>query len=177
MGVLVLSWSIKRWSIASAVAGFTALLIAVPTGVIHTPFYTRMTPVLWWNYPTWAAFSVLAGLLAGTYGPRTSQRGGMTGRLSLGGTMSLLAIGCPVCNKVVVALLGVSGALGIWASRHGFSLSLERRPWASWRSPCGGGSALQPPATYLSGSAPDGTTACADAPATRCTPQGRRVSS
>jgi len=26
-----------------------------------------------------------------------------------------LAIGCPVCNKLVVGLLGVSGALSVWA--------------------------------------------------------------
>jgi hypothetical protein len=24
-------------------------------------------------------------------------------------------VGCPICNKIVVALLGVSGALGVWA--------------------------------------------------------------
>ena len=109
------SWSASRWLVSVAVGGLTALLIAIPTGIIHTPFYTRMTPVLWWNYPIWAISAVLAGLLAGTYGARNSKRGGVTGRVSVGGMMSLLAVGCPICNKVVVALLGASGALGIWA--------------------------------------------------------------
>ncbi|GAA3974020.1 hypothetical protein GCM10023085_65620 [Actinomadura viridis] len=29
--------------------------------------------------------------------------------------LSLLAVGCPVCNKVVLVLLGTSGALTVWA--------------------------------------------------------------
>ena len=29
--------------------------------------------------------------------------------------LSAFAVGCPICNKIVIALLGVSGALGIWA--------------------------------------------------------------
>jgi hypothetical protein len=29
--------------------------------------------------------------------------------------LSTFAIGCPICNKLVVAALGVSGALGSWA--------------------------------------------------------------
>jgi hypothetical protein len=32
-----------------------------------------------------------------------------------GGVAAFLAIGCPVCNKVAVVLLGTSGALTIWA--------------------------------------------------------------
>jgi len=29
--------------------------------------------------------------------------------------LATFAIGCPICNKLVVALLGVSGALTCWA--------------------------------------------------------------
>jgi hypothetical protein len=29
--------------------------------------------------------------------------------------LSALAVGCPICNKIVAGLLGVSGALGLWA--------------------------------------------------------------
>ncbi len=32
-----------------------------------------------------------------------------------GGLLSALAIGCPVCNKAVVLLLGSAGALTVWA--------------------------------------------------------------
>lgn len=29
--------------------------------------------------------------------------------------MSAFAVGCPICNKLVVAVLGVSGALNVWS--------------------------------------------------------------
>ncbi len=32
-----------------------------------------------------------------------------------GGLISFLAVGCPVCNQLVVALVGTSGALSWWA--------------------------------------------------------------
>ncbi len=35
--------------------------------------------------------------------------------MTAGGIAAFLAIGCPICNKVVVAALGVSGALNVFA--------------------------------------------------------------
>jgi hypothetical protein len=32
-----------------------------------------------------------------------------------GGLLTAFAVGCPVCNKLVVATLGVSGAMTLWA--------------------------------------------------------------
>ena len=94
-----------------------ALAVGVPTGVVPTPLYTRMTPVLWWNYGVWAATAVLGGLVVATYirrpGDRT-PRNGVT-PASGGGLLAAFAVGCPICNKLVVAVLGVSGALTIWA--------------------------------------------------------------
>ena len=109
-------WSARRWAVAVVVALVVALLTGIPTGIIVTPFYARMTAVLWWNYPVWGVAAVLAGLLAATYGGggRAASKG-VSGRVGVGSVLSGLAVGCPVCNKVVVALLGVSGALGIWA--------------------------------------------------------------
>ena len=109
-------WSAKRWTVALVVTFVVALVTGIPTGIISTSFYTRMTPVLWWNYPVWAVTAVLAGLLAATYASKDDGRtGGVSGRVGAGSVLSALAVGCPICNKVVVALLGVSGALGIWA--------------------------------------------------------------
>jgi hypothetical protein len=48
----------------------TALLIRVPTGIIVTPFYTRMNPVQWWNYPVWVVTAALKGLIRSS---RSSQ--------------------------------------------------------------------------------------------------------
>lgn len=74
-----------------------------------------MTPVLWWNYPVWAVTATLTGLIVATY-VRTPDQSVRPGRVGVGGgVLSLLAVGCPVCNKVVVFAIGVSGALNLWA--------------------------------------------------------------
>ncbi|PZS03623.1 MAG: hypothetical protein DLM56_08580 [Pseudonocardiales bacterium] len=109
-------WPVRRWIASVLAAAIVALFVGVPTGIIRTPFYTRMTPVLWWNYPVWAITAVLGGLIFATYvrsaaAPTKRQTNGSIG----GSILSLLAVGCPICNKVVVALLGVSGALTVWA--------------------------------------------------------------
>ncbi|GIU94156.1 MAG: hypothetical protein KatS3mg012_0613 [Gaiellaceae bacterium] len=108
------TFSRRQWLVAGAGALATALLTGLPTDVFPNPFYTRMTPVLWWNYPVWALTAVLAGLVLATYVRRVpidSSAGATLG----GGLMSLFAVGCPVCNKLVVALIGVGGALSFFA--------------------------------------------------------------
>jgi hypothetical protein len=97
-----------------------ALLIGVPTGVVETSFYTRMTPVRWWDYPVWATSAALVGLVAATYvrQPAAAASAGVpdrAGRTLGAGVLSAFAVGCPICNKLVVALIGVSGALNVWA--------------------------------------------------------------
>jgi hypothetical protein len=107
----------RRVVMGALAAVVIALLIGIPTGILETPWYTRMTPVLWWNYPVWLLSSVLSGALAATYVrdasvPVLATEGGKT----LTGTMlSLFAVGCPICNKLVVLALGVSGALSWFA--------------------------------------------------------------
>ena len=112
------SWPLRRWLVAAAVAVLAGLAMGIPTGVVPTSFYTRMTPVVWWNYPVWAISALLAGLVAATYvrtggaAPAAPDRSGRT----LGATvLSTFAVGCPICNKLVVALIGASGALSYWA--------------------------------------------------------------
>lgn len=112
------AWPVSRWLVAIAVAAVAAVLMGVPTGIIHTSLYSRMTPVLWWNYPVWAASAVLVGLTAATYvrargtAPDPVDRSRRTLATAL---LSTFAIGCPICNKLVVGLIGVSGALSYWA--------------------------------------------------------------
>jgi hypothetical protein len=98
--------------VAAGVGVAVALATGIPTDVVPNPLYVRMTPVVWWSYPVWAVAAILAGLVAATYvraGPNVAGRrpaGGAVG----GGVLSLFAVGCPICNKLVVAALGAGGA-------------------------------------------------------------------
>jgi hypothetical protein len=120
----VRTWSARQWAAAATVTLLTAVVVGVPTGVVPTPFYTRMTPVLWWNYPVWAVTSVLEGLLIATYVRAKDaadqpadgkQQSRWTLRTIGPGMLSAFAVGCPICNKLVVLAIGVSGALSYWA--------------------------------------------------------------
>jgi hypothetical protein len=109
------TWSPARWLTAAAGTAATALLVGLPTDVGPNPLFSRSVPVQWWNYPTLAATAVLAGLVLTTY-VRTTGGSSLAGRLgSAGGVLSFLAVGCPACNKLVLVLLGTSGALTYWA--------------------------------------------------------------
>ena len=103
----------RRVVVGVSAAVVVALLIGIPTGIIETPWYTRMTPVLWWNFPVWALSSLLTGALAATYvrDPSVPVPPTEGGKTVTGTMLSLFAVGCPICNKLVVLALGVSGAL------------------------------------------------------------------
>lgn len=112
-------WQPRNWAVALASALLAATLVAVPTDLVDTPLFSREIPPTWWSYPTLAVTALLAGLLVGTYvdvsAARASDRSEPTGRASrsggLGGILTFFAVGCPVCNKLVLLALGASGAL------------------------------------------------------------------
>lgn len=106
-------FSIRGW-LAAAFGGLAALvLIGIPTAIIDTPYFLRMTPVRVQDYAIWGATALLAGLIAGTFALPLRAVG--KGKMLSGGFLSYLAVGCPICNKLVVLLLGVSGALTYFA--------------------------------------------------------------
>lgn len=99
----------RRFVVAAGAGGATALLMGTPTDVVANPWFTRMTPVRPLDVALLVLTSVTLGLLAATYVRDRSGAGGAHG--AAGGTLTALAIGCPICNKAVVALIGTSGAL------------------------------------------------------------------
>jgi len=107
------SWPARRWAVGLIVAAATGLLTGVPTDIVPTPIFQRMTPVTWWDYPIWAATALLVGLIAATYVQVDRRALGRkrAGRVLGSGLLTVFAVGCPICNKLVVAALGVSGAL------------------------------------------------------------------
>ena len=110
-------WEKRRYLVAAVAALGWLVLSGLPTDIIDTPLFVRMTPVVWWNYPYWLASAILVGLLAATY-VGSPDRGGSSrfqGKVLGGGLLSVFAIGCPICNKLVVLALGASGALTYFA--------------------------------------------------------------
>ena len=102
-------------------AGVAAVLIAVPSDLIDTPIFGRPVEVRWIDYVILAITSALIGLIFAIR-PETVESSKLVAaterqgtRTIWGGFVSFLAVGCPVCNQAVVALVGVSGALSWWA--------------------------------------------------------------
>jgi hypothetical protein len=103
----------RGWLVAAAGSVAALVLIGVPTAMFDNPLFIRMIPIRSQDYAIWAASAVLAGLIAGTF--TRPANSGSEGKALSGGFLSYLAVGCPVCNKLVVLLLGTSGALTIFA--------------------------------------------------------------
>ncbi len=106
----------RGYLVGLAATALTTLAIGAPTAVIPNPFFMRMTPTRPQDYLFLALTALLVGLVAATYvTPRRPLAAdlptGGEGRLTAGGLLSFLAVGCPVCNKLVVLALGTSGAL------------------------------------------------------------------
>lgn len=96
------------YGLAASVA--TVLLIGIPTVLIPNPWFARMLPTRPQDYAFLAVTALLAGLLAASYAlPAACPL--QEGKLSAGGFLSFLAVGCPICNKLVVLALGTTGAV------------------------------------------------------------------
>lgn len=103
-------FTVHQWTTAAIAAVVVGLLVGLPTDVIPNPVFGRPVPVTWWSYPVLAVTALLGGLLAATY-VRTSDDLDRPARAGgVGGLLSFFAVGCPVCNKVVVLALGTVGA-------------------------------------------------------------------
>ncbi len=121
--LLLRSWSARRWATAVLAGVITGLLVALPTAVIPNPVFGRAIEVTWWSYPVVVVTAILGGLLVATYvrspgadspgqpdadeiDPDRPMKLGAAGAL-----VSFFAVGCPVCNKLVLLALGATGAV------------------------------------------------------------------
>ena len=106
------TWPARRWVVAAGSGVGFAVFVAVPTDLIDTPLFWREIPPTWWSWPAVIVSSLLAGLLTATYvatpadHTRPARRGGYAG-----GLLTFFAVGCPVCNKLVLIALGSAGAM------------------------------------------------------------------
>lgn len=126
------TWPLRRWATALLTAVGFALVVAIPTDLIDTPFFGREVPPTWWAWPSLILSSALAGLLVATYVQRPAERVAAEGPPVeaspadsaadtsadsaarggwIGGVLTFFAVGCPVCNKLVLLALGSAGAM------------------------------------------------------------------
>jgi hypothetical protein len=119
----------------------SALAYGLVAAIIPNPVFGRQIPPEPFAVVVWLVSAPLMGIIGATYSspwtPATTPLvllggdgaavarpaagppvGGDERATWLGGVASFgafLAIGCPVCNKLALLLLGTSGALSIWA--------------------------------------------------------------
>jgi hypothetical protein len=127
-------WSLRTWSVALLSGIVTAVLVALPTAVIPNPVFGRAIAVTWWSYPVVVITGVLAGLLLATYVREPAARIRQepeaeldrASKLGMAGTLvSFFAVGCPVCNKIVLIALGATGAVTWFAPIQPFLAALS----------------------------------------------------
>ena len=120
------------WALAWALASLVAF--GLVAAIIPNPVFGRQIPPEPFAIAVWLVSAPLIGLVGATYsapatpaaspGPAqpfvmvaaagTSRAEGTT-LGTVAGLGTFLAIGCPVCNKIALVLLGTSGALTIFA--------------------------------------------------------------
>ena len=108
------TWTARRWAVASLGAALSTLALAIPTALIPNPVFGRAIEPEWWSWPVTIVTGILAGLLIATYvaAPAPEEKLDSAGRWGVaGGLVSFFAVGCPVCNKLVLIALGTTGAV------------------------------------------------------------------
>jgi hypothetical protein len=108
----VAAWPARRWWVVLLGALVTVVSIAVPTAMIANPVFGRAVPVTAWAWPALLVAAALSGLLLATYVRHPDPTDQATSRTGVAGAaLTFFAVGCPVCNKLVLVLLGTSGAM------------------------------------------------------------------
>lgn len=103
----------RRYLMALGMTLLTALFLTLPTSILPNPIFAREVPIRWWEYPvvaatcalTWAWFMIQTP-------PKQPEH---HGRLLTALTVTLFAVACPVCNKIVLLTIGAAGAMSTWA--------------------------------------------------------------
>ncbi len=105
-------WPLRRWLSAAITAALVYVVVAIPTVLIPNTFFSREVPPTRWSYSALAASAVLTGMLVATYVASPIERTGATNKSGvLASALTFFAVGCPVCNKLVLLALGTTGAM------------------------------------------------------------------
>ena len=112
-------FGLRFWTVSVLYAAGATLLLGIPTVLIPNHLFSRTVPTSPQDYVIWVVSVLLIGPLMGLttlypVGPKaTTQNHSLkgSGRAIAGTLLSFFSVGCPVCNKVVVLLLGLGGAM------------------------------------------------------------------
>ncbi|MGH1493265.1 MAG: hypothetical protein ACRBK7_28355 [Acidimicrobiales bacterium] len=105
----------RTWLRVLPIAAIAAVVIAIPSDLIDNPIFGRPVEPRSIDYVILAITAGLIGLILAIRPTKSDDTERQETRTMLGGFVSFLAVGCPVCNQLVVALVGTSGALSWWA--------------------------------------------------------------
>jgi hypothetical protein len=123
-------WRLLAWTgVLTLVSG---LVFGLVSAMIPNPVFGRSVAPEPFAYWVWLLSAPLMGLVFATYVvPPPAALSGLAQPLVMGDVATIerrstrlggiasfaafLAIGCPVCNKVALVLLGASGAMSFWA--------------------------------------------------------------
>ena len=100
---------------AIPIAGVAAVAIAIPTDLLDNRFFGRPIAPRPLDYVILAVTAGLIGIILAIQSPTSAATDSHERRTMWSGFVSLLAVGRPMCNQAVVALVGTSGALSWWA--------------------------------------------------------------
>ena len=106
------AWTSRQWVVTGATSLSVLVLIGVPTDLIDTSLFSRSIAAPAWAVPVWISTALLTGLVVATYVGR--EPAGVDKRGGLGAVLGFLAVGCPVCNKLVLVALGTTGAVSVF---------------------------------------------------------------
>ncbi|MEK6826680.1 MAG: hypothetical protein AABX90_03555 [Nanoarchaeota archaeon] len=106
---------LKPVIIGSIVGLITFTVFGILTVIIPNNFFIRMTPIYWYDYIFLVLTSALIGIYVGFwyYTKKTTSKCRYG---AVGGTAGgLFSFGCPICNKLLVLLLGFTGVMTYFA--------------------------------------------------------------
>ncbi|MPZ97793.1 MAG: hypothetical protein GEU80_00415 [Dehalococcoidia bacterium] len=105
-------FGVRGWSLALLGAIATFVVIGIPASLIENPIFDRQIAARPQDYVIWVMSAALGGLIIGTFALAPIVAG--QGKAATGGVLTVIAVGCPVCNQAAVLLLGTSGALNVF---------------------------------------------------------------
>lgn len=87
------------------------ILFGILTSLIPNPIFSRMTQTTFLDYFLLTATSFLLGTYLGLYRHKKSHSSSACAASYAGGAAGFLGFACPICNKALVLMFGLSGVI------------------------------------------------------------------